>query len=229
MASAPTNQMAAFLAAIRSHESGGNYNAYNAGGGASGAYQFIQPTWSSWATQAGYSQYANKPASQAPPQVQDAVAAAMANSYYQTYGGNWQSVAEAWYYPAWAGDPSHQNSVPYPSAGNTLTIGQYGSGVVKTMSQILKDPNAALTSSSGGGVIGAIKTAVGTVTGIGDLGLGSVTSDIGSALNPSSWLKILLNVVFVAAGLGLIALGLARMFPGVAHTVTSSIPLPIPV
>lgn len=217
MAAPPSNQLAAFLAAIRSHESGGNYSAYNPGGGASGAYQFIQSTWSSAAKAAGYPQYADAPASQAPAAVQDAVAAHMATGYYNSFGGNWQSAAEAWYYPAWAGNPAEQNRVPYPSAGNTLTIGEYGSGVVKTMASILKDPNAMLTattasSGAGGGLGGAVAGAV---------------SSAGSIFSAKSWERILLIVVFVAAGLGLIALGLARMFPGVAHTVTSTIPIPV--
>lgn len=223
-AAAPTGQLAAFLAAIRAHESGGSYSAANPSGGASGAYQFIQPTWDSWAAQAGYPQYVGQPASAAPPQVQDAVAAAMANSYYQTYGGNWQNVAEAWYYPAWAGNPAYQNSVPDPAAGNTLTVGEYGSGVVSTMSQILKSPNAALTSASGG-ILGAIGTAVGSV--VGGPGVAGAAATVGNVFSPSSWERILLVVVFVGAGLGLIALGLARMFPGVAHSITSTIPIPV--
>lgn len=224
---APANELDAFLAAIRQHESGGNYSAYNPGGGASGAYQFIQPTWSSWANQAGYPQYAGQPAADAPPSVQDAVAAAMASSYYQAYGGNWQSTAEAWYYPAWAGNPAYQNSVPDPSAGNTLTVGQYGHNIVSTMSQYLGQPDATLTSTSGG-LGGTLGTAAANslVPGGGAL-LGAV-GGVAGALNPSNWLKILLNVVFVAAGLGLVALGLARMFPGVAHVATN-LPVPIPV
>lgn len=231
MSAPPANELAAFLAAIRSHESGGDYSAYNAGGGASGAYQFINSTWSSWATQAGYPQYAGGPASSAPPAVQDAAAAAMASSYYQALGGNWKNVAEAWYYPAWAGQPAYQNSVPDPSAGNTLTVGEYGTGVVSTMAQILHDPNAALTStgSSVGAAVGAIGggplgSAVGSALG-GNAD--KVASAVGSVLNPSSWERILLTVVFVAAGLGLVALGLARMFPGVAHTVTQTVPIPV--
>lgn len=143
----PPAQLSAFLAAERQNESGGNYKAYNAAGGASGAYQFIQSTWSSWATKAGYGQYAGAPASAAPPQVQDAAAAAMATSYYSAFGGNWKDVAEAWYYPAWAGQPQYQNSVPYPSAGNTLTIGQYGDNVVASMAKYLGGSGPALTAA----------------------------------------------------------------------------------
>ena len=124
----------AFLAAIKQHESGGNYTASNARGGASGAYQYIQSTWSSEAKAAGYGQYAGMPAGQAPPAVQDAVARYNALQQFNQYG-SWKGAAEAWYYPAWAGDPTKQNSVPVPQAGNKQTIGQYGDAIVAAMGQ----------------------------------------------------------------------------------------------
>ena len=135
--SAPTtgsnaSEVDKFLAAIRQHESGGNYTAFNAAGGASGAYQYIQSTWSSYARAAGFAQYANGPASEAPPAVQDAVAKYNAEKLFQD-SGSWKTAAESWYYPAWANDPTKQNDVPYPSAGNTLTIGAYGDLITKQM------------------------------------------------------------------------------------------------
>lgn len=132
---ADPNLLGAFLAAERQTESGGDYTAYNAAGGASGAYQFIQSTWTSEADAAGYSQYAGGPASAAPPSVQDAVAAHMAQGYFNQFH-NWEYVAQSWYYPAWAGNAAYQNSVPYPSAGNTLTIGEYGAKVWQAMGGI---------------------------------------------------------------------------------------------
>lgn len=121
-----------FLAAVKQHESGGDYTAYNAGGGASGAYQYIQSTWSGAAQDAGYGQYAGGPASAAPPAVQDAVARHMALSYFNQYG-SWKNAAEAWYMPSMAGNPADQNVVPYPSAGNTETVGSYGDQIVSAM------------------------------------------------------------------------------------------------
>ena len=146
-----------FLTALRQHESGGDYQAYNAAGGASGAYQYIQSTWSSYAKAAGFAQYANGPASAAPPQVQDAVAKYNALQLFNQ-SGSWKTAAESWYYPAWANDPSKQNSVPYPSAGNTETIGAYGNQIVSMMGQGIgpqakSSPNApAFGSGAGGGI-----------------------------------------------------------------------------
>jgi cell wall-associated NlpC family hydrolase len=121
-----------FLASVKQHESGGNYKAYNAGGGASGAYQYIDSTWAGAAKDAGFGQYAGGSASSAPPDVQDAVARHMALSYYNQYG-SWKNAAEAWYMPSMAGNAADQNTVPYPSAGNTETIGKYGDQIVAGM------------------------------------------------------------------------------------------------
>lgn len=133
-----TGDVNSFLGAIKQHESGGNYTANNAAGGASGAYQFIQSTWSSEAKAAGYSEYAGGPASAAPPNVQDAVAAHMANSYYQEYG-NWADAAEAWYDPSLVG----KNVVPDPQAGNKETVSSYGQQIVDLMGQQSGSPSNA--------------------------------------------------------------------------------------
>jgi TolA-binding protein len=42
-----------YLTCVRHYESGGNYQAYNPGGPAYGAYQFLQPTWNVTANHAG--------------------------------------------------------------------------------------------------------------------------------------------------------------------------------
>ena len=133
------NGVDSFLSAIRQHESGGNYQAYNAGGGASGAYQFIQSTWSSEAQAAGFTQYANGPASAAPPDVQDAVAKHMAEAYYKQYG-SWQDAAEAWYMPGDVG----KNVVPDPQAGNTESVTAYGNQIVSMMGQAANNGGPSL-------------------------------------------------------------------------------------
>ena len=121
--------LAKFLGAIRQHESGSNYTA-DSGDGAYGAYQFIPSTWESEATAAGYGQYAKTLPNNAPPSVQDAVAAHMATGYYSQYK-TWADVAEAWYTPAHVG----QNTVPAPGAGNTETEASYGQQIVQMMGQ----------------------------------------------------------------------------------------------
>ena len=74
--------------ATRQIESSQNYNAYNEDSGASGAYQFIDSTWG------GYGGYQS--AREAPPEVQDEAAAALASSYYRRYG-SWYVVSIAWH------------------------------------------------------------------------------------------------------------------------------------
>lgn len=60
-------------ACIRDHESDDNY-AENSGNGYSGAYQFLPSTWNEAVSGAGYSQYANGEAFEAPPSIQNAAA-----------------------------------------------------------------------------------------------------------------------------------------------------------
>lgn len=60
-------------ACIRDHESGDDYSE-NTGNGYSGAYQFLPSTWNESVSGAGYSQYANGEAYEAPPSVQNAAA-----------------------------------------------------------------------------------------------------------------------------------------------------------
>lgn len=126
---APPAGLAAFMAAIRAQESGGNYREPNG----QGAYQIIQSNWPTWATEAGYPQYASDPnASDAPAQVQDAVAAQHILGYF--YGPakrSWYNVAKAWNGgPGCIGRPC-ANSVLGP--GNT-GVDNYAAEVMRRMS-----------------------------------------------------------------------------------------------
>ena len=67
-----------FLACVRAHESGGNYQAENPVSTASGAYQFLDSTWQTMSARAGHSGWGH--AASAPPAVQDAVAIHTVNS-----------------------------------------------------------------------------------------------------------------------------------------------------
>jgi cell wall-associated NlpC family hydrolase len=148
---------AAFLAAIRQHESGGDYTAENAAGGASGAYQFINSTWASEANAAGYGQYAGVPAGMAPAGVQDAVAKYMATNLYKEYG-NWADAAEAWYDPADVG----KNVVPDPGAGNKESVTSYGAQILQLMGQQAavdpESPSAGATNN----IVKIAQSAIGT-------------------------------------------------------------------
>lgn len=114
---------ASILATIRQMESG-NYSQPPNAGGASGAYQYIDSTWATQATAAGYGQYASQPAYLAPPSVQDAVAANNVQQILNQYHSV-SAVPLAWYYPAAIGNPALLNTVPDPQAGNTETPAQY--------------------------------------------------------------------------------------------------------
>jgi hypothetical protein len=72
------NPPGGFLACVRAHESGGNYQAENPISTASGAYQFLDSTWQTMSARAGHSGWGH--AADAPAAVQDAVAQFTVNS-----------------------------------------------------------------------------------------------------------------------------------------------------
>lgn len=154
---AGTGGLAKFLWAIRQHESGGDYQAYNAAGGASGAYQFIDSTWAANAKAAGFGAYAGRPARTAPPSVQDAVAAHMAESYYGHYH-TWGDVAESWYDPSLVG----RNVVPDPQAGNTESVTGYGSQILAMMGQAPAEDRYSPNAGNAGNVVQIAASQIGT-------------------------------------------------------------------
>jgi len=76
------NPPGGFLACVRRHESGGNYQAKNPSSTASGAYQFLNSTWRTMSARAGHGGYPT--ARSAPPWVQDAVAVYTVNSGWRS-------------------------------------------------------------------------------------------------------------------------------------------------
>lgn len=119
----PTN---AFLHALRRVESGGNYRAYNASSGASGAYQFIFGTWQYALRLAGLrnTTYYHHAARHAPHIVQDVSARALVNHYLREFNHSYFAVAEAWYGgPGAVGHPLRGGGPGYP------TVGQYAQRV----------------------------------------------------------------------------------------------------
>lgn len=104
-------QLEAFLAGLRRHESG-NRNIPNSSGAssASGYYQYLNGTWN------GYGGY--RRAMDAPFAVQHARAKADARAAYALYGGDWERVAASHFYPALAGaDKSRWSGVPGDERG----------------------------------------------------------------------------------------------------------------
>jgi hypothetical protein len=77
---------------------------------------------------------------------------------------------------------------------------------------------SAQTTSSLGGIASALTPGLAIV---GDL-LGGTGKGIVQSATKGAW-EILITIAFVAAGLGLILLGLTRLFPGVTRTVTSTV------
>jgi len=67
-----------FLACVRAHESGGDYQAKNPASTASGAYQYLRGTWATMSARAGHGGYPT--ARSAPPHIQDAVAVYTVNA-----------------------------------------------------------------------------------------------------------------------------------------------------
>jgi hypothetical protein len=108
----------AVLTTIRTMESGENYAAQARGSTASGAYQFLDSTWS------GYGAYAR--AADAPADVQDALARQLVDTILEEHGGDVGAVPVVWYIGHVPPDGSPEwNAVPAPEAGNVLTPREY--------------------------------------------------------------------------------------------------------
>lgn len=139
--------LAMFMAATRQQESGsaqGNYREPNGGG----AYQIEQSNWPSWARAAGAGSWANVRPSDAPPQVQDAVARYEMTSYYYGAGGqSWRNVARIWN----GGSP---NPRPNKALGPGATTDTYASQVLDKMAR-LPGGGAQATGPGGPGFTGA--------------------------------------------------------------------------
>jgi hypothetical protein len=212
-ATTPTpKDLAAFLAAERTHESG-VYTEDSNPGGATGAYQFEPTTWSSNATEAGYPQYADEAAYLAPPDVQDAVAGFHASQMYKEYDGSWLDVAEGWYYPA---DVGKVGVVPIPGTNGTVTITGYGSSVVDTMNTILADGGVPAVSSGASSTTSTGTSSTATTTGlnINPFDLFGIPGTIAGAAAGSIWGDIqpfLAVSFFVLAGGTMIVLAAYKL------------------
>lgn len=118
-------EVAVILDTIRTLESGGDYTAHAAGASASGAYQYIDTTWTYWAQQAGINTDTYPTADSAPPTIQDQVAALNVQTILNEHDGAVEDIPVIWYYPAALGNPTRMDRIPRPDAGNTLTVREY--------------------------------------------------------------------------------------------------------
>ncbi|MFV0309068.1 MAG: hypothetical protein ACK5OX_15140 [Desertimonas sp.] len=122
------------LATIRTLESAGNYTAQAATSTASGAYQFIDATWTHYLELAAGDTAAYPHAKDAPPTVQDQVAALLVNEILDTHAGRVAAVPIVWYLghePA--ADSPEWDTIP---AGNAITPRNYVTKWMDTYTQL---------------------------------------------------------------------------------------------
>lgn len=124
----------AILATLRKRESGGNYTIRNPGASASGAYQFIDPTWRNLTHKYGIGvEYPS--AYMAPPSIQDEVAKRQVSGLLsQGYGP--AEVAKTWY----TGNPQGLMSAKAVAANNGLTADQYAANFLRDLGKISGQP-----------------------------------------------------------------------------------------
>ena len=137
------------LTTIRTREARGDYTAHAPKGTASGAYQFIDPTWNNYA---GYPH-----AWLAPPSLQDEYARILVQPILDRWGLS--GVPVAWYYPLALTHLELLDTIPHPENGNTLTIRQYQQAWLDTYRQLAGGtlPIDGCNLTGGGGT-----TAIGT-------------------------------------------------------------------
>ena len=147
------------LATIRHFESRGDYNVRASQGTASGAYQFLDSSWSNYG---GYPS-----AWMAPPEVQDAKAAEWVTIILTNHPNDVSSVPVTWYIGhVPAGDSAEWDTIPYPQFGNVLTPREYQTRWLT----YYNDPTSAETPATGGPISpedSTGPTCVGVV-GVGD-------------------------------------------------------------
>jgi hypothetical protein len=110
-----------FLQGVKGVESsGGNYNAKNPLSSASGAYQFIDSTWSKLTKKYGVGQEFSS-AKAAPKEIQDTIAKKYASELLQQYGGDMSKAANVWY----TGNPQGQMTAQGLATNRGFTSEQY--------------------------------------------------------------------------------------------------------
>ena len=136
------------LDTIKSKESSGNYQAQAKGSSASGAYQFIDSTWQSLTKKYGIGTEFSR-AVDAPPQVQDALAARYVEDILKKTGGDVSKVPNVWY----TGNAEGRMSEKALAANRGQTAAQYQSKWMETYNK-----------TAGGGAVTATPTTVAATT-----------------------------------------------------------------
>lgn len=145
------------LSTIRQVESSNNYGAQAKGSSASGAYQFIDSTWQASTKKAGLgTEYAR--AKDAPPEVQDAVAAFAVRDILNRTGNDVTKVPLVWY----TGNPEGRMTADALKANQGLTPDKYqqkwlsvlGGGAPTQTAQTTQKP-APRTTAQGPKQVGA--------------------------------------------------------------------------
>jgi len=117
---AVTGTTAQILSTIRNKESGGDYRAQSRGSSASGAYQFIDGTWNSLTRRFNIGTEFRR-AGDAPPNVQDALAAAYVNDILSKNNNNVAVIPLVWY----TGNAQGRMSADALQANRGLTAEMY--------------------------------------------------------------------------------------------------------
>lgn len=136
------------LATIRQVESGGRYDLAPNAGGASGAYQYIDPTWRTWATRADVNTTRYPRAFLAPAAVQDQIAALNVRAILDQHH-DIAAVPIVWYWPRALDHPEDLDIVPAPQAGNRLTVRQYQQRWLAVLEQLQGVPATTTTAGPG--------------------------------------------------------------------------------
>jgi len=118
-------QVGVILDTIRTVETGGNYQTRIPTATASGAYAFVDSAWRHYAPLAGVDVTRFPSAWMADPADQDATATVYVNEILAAHTNQVDVIPVAWYLPSALTNPALIDQVPYPEAGNRLTIRQY--------------------------------------------------------------------------------------------------------
>ena len=200
------------LETIRAMESGGNYGAQNRTASASGAYQFIDSTWKNLASaMSTATPYANGHAKDAPPAIQDAVAAFHVRTLLINYDYHLAAVPLGWYYEASINNPGKLDAVP---SGNKLTPRQYAvswlgryNSIVSTGTGVNTGAHVNTPWESATNGIPGVDAATGAVKSIGGA-ISSVPDFLSMITNPT-WVIRALKVVggMTIIGVGIVLVG----------------------